>query len=184
MGRFARSQDVATSTGHTRRPEVIAVPSFLSKRERRSHNMKRQALRLYEMRAKGMRYFWLVLVSITGLSAGWVMGQSWINPEQVPTQVASITPSAYGEPAVKDRPQSEVSAGASGPAVFSDKDSNFIDPNSQPNQASDYDDRKPGKAHRSVARVSRVRAQEGAVSMVLKPFKAINPLKLRKLRPW
>lgn len=181
MGRFARSQDVTTSTGQTRRSDVIAVPGFSSKHESKSNKTKRRSLRLYEIRAKGMRYFWTVLISIIGISAGWMMGQAWINPSQIPTQVAAVTPSVYAESSVESKQSSEESAIPSAP---SDQDANAVEQGSQPNQASDYQERRPNRYHRAVARAPRARAQEGPVSMVLKPFKAINPLKLRKLRPW
>jgi hypothetical protein len=176
MGRFARSQDVTTSTGPTRRSDVIAVPIFSSKRESKSNKMKSQARRLFETRAKRMKYFWIVLVSMIGLSAGWMLGQSWISSPQDPTQIAEVVPSA----SIENKQSSEENTTA--PSDQSDQEAQFIEQDSQQNQASDYRDQKPNKARRT--RVQRANAQGGPVTMVLKPFKAINPLKLRKLRLW
>ena len=178
MGRFSRSQDITTSTGYARRPDVIAVPVFSSKRESKSHKMKSQAPRLYEMRAKRMKYLWIVLVSIIGVSAGWMLGQSWISSPQAPTQVAAIEPSAP----VESKQSSEENATASAPSDQSDQEAQFIEQESQQNQASGYHDQRPNKVRRT--RAPRANAQGGPVTMVLKPFKAINPLKLRKLRLW
>lgn len=181
MGRFARNQDAVTSTGQTRRSDVIAVPGFSRKPEIKSNKAKPRAhkfraSKFIENRAKGMKVFWIALISIIGLSAGWMLGQAWINPEQIPTQVASVVPSAYAETSAPATPSDQT--------ALSEEDGNFIEPGSQPDQDSDYNDRRPNKAHRTVARAPRARAQEGPVTMMLKPFKAINPLKLRKLRPW
>ena len=180
MGRFARSQDVAISTGQTQQPGVIVVPSFSSRRESKANKMKSQARRLYEMRGKGMKYLWIVLVTVVGLSAGWMLGQAWISPTQVPAQAAAIEPS---EVSVASKQSSKENAIASVP---SDKEAQSVEQDSQQNQASDYYNRRPNKARRNVAaaRAPRARPQQGPVNMMLKPFKAINPLKLRKLRPW
>jgi hypothetical protein len=140
--------------------------------------MESQARRPYQMRAKRMKYFWIALVSMIGLSAGWMLGQSWISSPQVPTQVAAIEPSA----SIESKQSSEENPTASAPSDQSDQEAQFVEQDSQQNQASDYQNQKPNKARRT--RVQRANAQSGPITMVMKPFKAINPLKLRKLRLW
>ncbi len=178
MGRFARSQDVVMSTSNA---QGTAIPYFSSKPEIKSKAVKSRALKPGERRAKGMKYFWIVLVSIIGLSAGWMIGQASINSAQVPTQVAAIVPSAHAEGSIASKQSSEENAipPATPDQATSDQAAQSVE------QPSDYHDRKPYKARRTaaVARAPRARAQ-GPVTMMLKPFKAINPLKLRKLRPW
>lgn len=162
-----------------RRSGVIAVPAFSSGRESKSNKTKPRAIRLQDVRAKGKKYFWIVLVSVIGLSAGWMLGQSWINPQdisaqQAPTQVAAIEPST----GIRSEQSSEEDATAIAASDQSDQEALSVEPDTQPN----YYDQKPNKARRT--RVQRVNAQSGPVTMVMKPFKAINPLKLRKLRLW
>ena len=181
MGRFARSQDVEMSTGEAR---GVAIPNFSSTPEVKSNAVKPRARKPGERRAKGMKYFWIVLVSMIGLSAGWMLGQAWISPEQqAPTQVAAIEPSAHADDSIESNQSSEENAI---PPASSDQAAQSVEHDLQQNQASDHQDRRPNKARRAVAvtRAPRARAQGGTVTMMLKPFKAINPLKLRKLRPW
>jgi hypothetical protein len=174
MGRFARSQNATTSTSRARRPNIIARLDFSRGHEIKSNEFKSQVSDLDGQRAKGIKYFCIVLVSLIGLSAGWIMGQSWMNS----TQVAAIEPSVYAEELGKSGQASEENANPSA----------LPEQGAQPSQAIDDSDRKSGKARRVVARAPRARGQEasaaGPVTMVLKPFKAINPMKLRKLRPW
>ena len=177
MGRFARSQDAVISAGNAR---STTIPNFSSEPEIKSKAVKSKALKTGERRAKGMKYFWIVLVSIIGLSAGWMLGQTWISSAQTPTQIAATETSAPAEDAIESKQSSEESAI---PSASSDQEAQSVE---QENQASDYHDRRPNKARRNVAvaRAPRARVQQGPVTMMLKPFKAINPLKLRKLSPW
>ncbi|MGA9772729.1 MAG: hypothetical protein WBV94_27110 [Blastocatellia bacterium] len=166
MGRFARSQEVALSTSPSR---PTARPDFSSGPER----AKSQKLR---KRAKGMRYLWIVTVSMIGLSSGWMLGQSSIGPRQ---EDAAIEPtvsasSVSANDSIENKKTSEEFAV---PSAASDEDAQSVEPQA------DYS-RKPVRSHRFTPRGPRARAQNGAVTMMLKPFKAINPLKLRKLRPW
>lgn len=174
MGRFARSQDVAISTSRVQRPNLITKLDFLSGRETKSNDLKSQALESDGQRAKGIKYFWIALVSLIGLCGGWMLGQSWMTP----AQVAAIEPSVYAEESIENKRASEEIAS---PVVIPNQDA-------QQNQAIDDSDRKSGKARRVVARASHARRQgavaNGPVTMMLKPFKAINPMKLRKFRPW
>ena len=168
-----------------RRSGVITVPAFSSGRESKSNNESKsnktrpRATRLGEVRAKGKKYFWIVLVSVIGLSAGWMLGQSWISAPQLPeqevtTQVAAIEPST----SIRSEQSAEENATASAPSDQSDQVAQSVEQDSQPN----YHDQKPNKARRT--RAARASAQGGPVTTMLKPFKAINPLKLRKLRLW
>src|SRR6185503_21093054 len=111
-------------------PQIIAVPGFSSKRESKSGKMKSQARRLYEMRAKWMKYFWIALVTMMGLSAGWMMGQSWISSPQVPTRIAEIVPSANAKDATESKQSSkeqssEEKAVLSAPSDQTDQEAQF-----------------------------------------------------------
>jgi hypothetical protein len=104
-----------------------------------------------------------------------MLGQASISPKQ---EEAAINPSVIAEDSIKSKQASEENAV---PSALPDQEEQSIEPQTPASQDS-Y--RKSVRSRRAAARAPRTRAQNGAVTMMLKPFKAINPLKLRKLRPW
>jgi len=174
MGRFARNQDEAAQKD--RAPEI------------RSGEIRPEADRLDDRQAKGMKYFWLVLVSLVGLSAGWMMGRAWLEPpEAALTESAALADDSTERlRSSGDKANQARSADTNAQAVEQDSQS-LSEDQSFEDQPERYG-RKHGKARRAFARAPRATtrgaAMGGPVRMMLKPFKAINPLKLRKLRLW
>jgi hypothetical protein len=183
MGRFAKGQDVVMPTSQARRPGLVVRLDLPSGPEIKSNKTKSNAVKSSGRRSKGIKYFWVGLLSLIGLSAGWMMGQVWINPAQ--EQAAAIEPAVPAEKSTASKQASEENVNKS---ALPDQGAQAVEQGAQSDQATGDYDRKPGKARRAIARAPRTRGQAaaraGAVSMMLKPFKAINPLKLRRLRPW
>jgi hypothetical protein len=180
MGRFAKSQDVAVSQSRAQRPDIITKLDFLSGRKTRSNKPKSQSSESDGQRAKGIKYFVIALVSLIGLSGGWMLGQAWMNP----AQVAAIEPPIHAEESAVGDQASEGNANQSALPEQEARQDQSVD-----NYQSIYNSaRNPVKARRAVPRISRARRQQaaaaGPVTTMLKPFKAINPMKLRKFRPW
>jgi hypothetical protein len=194
MGRFARNQDEAELKGRAPRRGSVEVKS-------RADSL--------DGRPEGMKYFWIVVVSLVGLSAGWMLGQAWLKPPGA----ASVGPAAMADDSVKETqsPEGEANRAASpaaaarpseqdtqpeqgGPSPPQRQASQDRVPQGQVSQGPASDagqqayDRRHGKARRAFVPAprptGRSAAMSGPVRMVLKPFKAINPLKLRRLRPW
>ena len=174
MGRFARNQDEAAQKD--RAPEI------------RPGDTRPETDRLDDRQAKGMKYFWIVLVSLVGLSAGWMLGRAWLNPSEVAlTESAALADNSIERVRPSgDKANQARSADTNAQAVEQDSQS-LSEDQSFEDQPDQYD-RKHGKARRAFARAPRATARGSAmgapVRMVLKPFKAINPLKLRRLRLW
>jgi hypothetical protein len=181
MGRFARNQDEAAQKN--RAPEI------------RLDEIRSEADRPKDRQAKGMKYFWIVLVSLVGLSAGWMMGRAWLEPPEVAlTESAALADDSTERLRPSgDKANQARSADTNAQAIEQDSQSLSEDQSSLSNDQSfdansEQYDRKHGKARRAFVRSPRATARGaamgGPVRMMLKPFKAINPLKLRKLRLW
>src|ERR1044072_2663333 len=181
MGRFAKNQDEAAQKN--RAPEIG------------SSDIRAEADRLDDRQAKGMKYFWIVLVSLVGLSAGWMMGRAWLNPPEAALtesaaladdSVERVRPSGDKASQARSADTNAQAAGQDSQSLSDDQPALSEDQSFDANR--EQYDRNDGKSRRALARAPRATARGaamgGPVRMVLKPFKAINPLKLRKLRLW
>src|SRR5215216_5816649 len=117
MGRFARNQSVATSARPISQAPVSATPRFLKdpragaskpKSESQSFNKESQSFnkpdhlsrpgrpesRFFKLDRRGrkrMRIIGLVVLSILGLGAGWILGRAVMGPSQINQPEAIIS---------------------------------------------------------------------------------------------
>ncbi|HKP85734.1 MAG TPA: hypothetical protein VJZ26_06545 [Blastocatellia bacterium] len=152
MGRFAKSYENAV--------KELKPPNA---REVRPDKMRRQ-------RAKGIRFFCIVVVSLFGLGAGWMLGRAWLQPPEVALMQPSAIAKAYDEG--KQSPEDGAKPDSDAPLV--EQGGQFQSSEDKP----EYNDRKRVRVRRAS------RAGDGPIRTMLKPFKAINPMKLRKFRLW
>lgn len=185
MGRFARSREKTSRTGQ---PSHIARFELSNARANRSSIAEQQSYDLNIQRAKGIKLFWIVTASILGLSAGWMLGRAWLAPSQVEmAQVAlaqpaapALTASENEQSLPEENANPSATADAQSQSAAQDQADGISDDKAQPRERAKFrrdNFRAPRAGRRNVT-------ADGPVTRVFKPFKAINPLKLRKMRLW
>jgi hypothetical protein len=138
----------------------------------------------------GAKLFWIILASLIGVSSGWMLGRTWLQTQPLAAPEAAATNSAAVNPAErKQSPQPEATEAdasltpvpdAGAPAVEQAIPENQVGEN-QDDDNSQRVDRSRGKARRARGRYV---VAVGSGRDVFKPFKALNPMKLKRLRIW
>jgi hypothetical protein len=190
MGRWAKDQPVRTSSvGHARRrftkPAAVLREPQAAKR---AHAFKLN-------RRGRMRFIAVAVMALVGLGAGWIAGRGLIGPPEI-TQSQETMQSQTALPAESvspgalpsDRPvanQNPQATEKDKPVPTYSNEASAAPPPSQPYAAS-------GKAgytralvpYRPARQRSSVRYVTKPVKIVFKPIKVLNPMKLKKLKPW